>query len=131
MIPGIAKLYPSLSHFSKQPGRPMRWFGWLVAGNLLTWCVPAALSGSTERSQFLNAKQLENQRKFTEAVRILEPMVESKADVIDDAERGFAFNLLGPAYEGLGKYPNALHCYEMQFNCSGSYLQNVVSTRPR
>ena len=62
---------------------------------LLTWCIPGALIGSAEQSRVLQARQLEDQGQFAEAVRILEPMVKSEADTIEDPERGIAFNLLG------------------------------------
>jgi tetratricopeptide (TPR) repeat protein len=83
-----------------------------IAAGLFTWSVAGGLSSSTAQSRLQQAKQLENQGQFAEAVSILEPMVEPKTATVNDGERGVAFNLLGPAYEGLGKYPNAIHCYE-------------------
>jgi tetratricopeptide (TPR) repeat protein len=71
-----------------------------------------AFAGTAEQSQLLQAQLLSNQGEFAQVVRVLEPLVHTEPDALDDAGLGTAWNLLGSAYEDSGDYEKARRCYE-------------------
>jgi tetratricopeptide (TPR) repeat protein len=70
-------------------------------------------SETAEQLQLVQAQKLNNHGEFAAVIRILGPLVHSTSGALDDVTRGRAWNLLGPAYEALGEYEAARHCYEM------------------
>jgi tetratricopeptide (TPR) repeat protein len=87
--------------------------------------LPEADNGN--QSQLLQAQKLSNQGELAQAIRVLEPLVHSEPDALDDASRGMAWNLLGSAHEDLGDYEQARRCYEVAIHLLRT-LPAAVST---
>lgn len=71
-----------------------------------------AVAGTAEQSQLLQAQKFSNQGEIAQVIRILEPLVQSEPDALDDASRGWAWDILGSAHQDLGDYDIARRCYE-------------------
>jgi tetratricopeptide (TPR) repeat protein len=84
---------------------------WSTFGVLAFLTIPA-FAGTAEQSQLFQAQELSNQGEFAQVIRVLEPLVHSEPDALDDANRGWAWNTLGSAHQDLGDYEAARRCYE-------------------
>jgi tetratricopeptide (TPR) repeat protein len=71
-----------------------------------------AVAGTGNRPELLQAQKFSKQGEFAQVIRILEPLVSSELNELDDASRGWAWNVLGSAHQNLGDYEAARRCYE-------------------
>src|SRR5882757_5853225 len=74
-----------------------------------------AISSFAQRvvpAQLLQAQALSEQGESPAAIAILEPLVQQESHVLDEANRGIAWNLLGSAYRHTGNNDKARRCYE-------------------
>jgi len=62
--------------------------------------------------QLLQAQKLSEQGQPRTAIAILEPLVQAESHVLDDANLGIAWDLLGSAYQDFENYDKARRCYE-------------------
>jgi tetratricopeptide (TPR) repeat protein len=85
---------------------------WSRAFAVLASLTIPAFAGTAEQSQLIRAQELNNQGELTQVIRVLEPLVHSEPDALDDASRGWAWNTLGSAHQDLGDYEAARRCYE-------------------
>lgn len=118
MPPRLLKLPPSLRQLCSQADEPalppsMTLLMCSIVFGVLPFLNLQASAGTAEQAQLLQAQALSNQGEFARAIQILEPLVQDEVAAVDDVSRGTAWNILGPAYEGLGNYPAAWHSYEM------------------
>jgi tetratricopeptide (TPR) repeat protein len=105
----------------------MRLRVWFLTLVFLAFPTLPAFAGTAEQAQLLQAQQLSNQGELAQVVRVLEPLVHSRPDALDDASRGMAWNLLGSAHEDLGDYEQARQCYETAIHLLRT-LSAAVST---
>jgi tetratricopeptide (TPR) repeat protein len=60
----------------------------------------------------LQARQLSEQGQSRLSIPILEPLVQPDSHVLDEANLGIAWNLLGAAYADVENFDKARHCFE-------------------
>jgi tetratricopeptide (TPR) repeat protein len=92
------------------PSLALRLREWPIAFAVLAVLTIPAFAGTAE--QLFQAQNLSDQGEFAQVVRVLEPLVHSETDALDNASRGWAWNTLGSAHEHLGEYEAARRCYE-------------------
>jgi tetratricopeptide (TPR) repeat protein len=78
----------------------------------LTFITQPAISETFEQSQLRQGEMLNDQGDFTRAIRILEPLVSSESDALDNVSRGTAWDILASAHQDLGDYEAARRGYE-------------------
>ncbi len=77
-------------------------------------------------AQLLRAQQLSDQGQSRAAIAILEPLVREESHVLDEANRGVAWSLLGSAYKDFEDYDKARRCYETAIHILGAFPNEQV-----
>ena len=79
---------------------------------ILLILLAAPLFARTVPVQLIQAEQLSAHGQSRAAIAILEPLVQSDSHVLDDANLGIAWNLLGSAYTDFENFDKARRCFE-------------------
>jgi tetratricopeptide (TPR) repeat protein len=110
--PGYALRHSSGLSAAATFSQAMRICIWSTALAALVLLNLQAVAGTAEQSLLLQAQKFSKQGEITQVIRILEPLVHSESDALDDASRGWAWDILGSAHQDLGDYETARRCYE-------------------
>ena len=79
---------------------------------LLSLLALKAFAATTDQTQLLDAIRLVNQGKFVPASQLLDSLVHTNPSVLNDTDRGMAWNTLGAMHMLMGDSERSRECYE-------------------
>ena len=84
----------------------------LLTPALLIALATTSFAQRSSLSELSQAQSLNEQGQTRAAIAILEPLLQPESHVLDPANTGIAWNLLGSAYRSFDEYDKARRCYE-------------------